>query len=563
MNPDNRNTPAAGNFIRDIINRDIESGKHQQIITRFPPEPNGYLHVGHAKSICLNFGIAEDYQGLCNLRFDDTNPEKEEQEYIDSIREDVEWLGFSWHSNPSASDYFDRLYDFAVQLIQKGLAYVDEQTPEQIRTTRGTLTEPGTNSPWRDRPVDENLRLFGEMKAGKFKDGEIALRAKIDMASPNINMRDPVVYRVRHATHHSTGDAWCIYPMYDFTHCLSDMIEGITHSICTLEFEDHRPLYDWFLDVLETPCHPQQIEFARLQMEYTLTSKRKLNQLVQEKVVDGWDDPRMPTISGMRRRGFTPESIRNFSDIIGVTKKDSTIEMGVLENCLRDDLNERAERRLAVLDPIKVTISNYPEDGEEWIKVKNHPHKEESGNREIPFSREIYIERDDFMEDAPKKFFRLSPGREVRLRFAYCITCDEVIKNDDGSVRELVCHYDPESGGGKTSDGRKVKGVIHWVSARHARDANVRLYDRLFNVPNPGKLDDIHAGLNPESLQVQQHAKLEPSIEADRQALAYQFERLGYFIADTHSSEETPIFNRTMTLRDSWAKIEQQDKKTG
>jgi glutaminyl-tRNA synthetase len=563
MTSQTSDTPSAGNFIRDIINRDLQSGKHAKIITRFPPEPNGYLHVGHAKSICLNFGIAEDYQGLCNLRFDDTNPEKEEQEYIDSIREDVEWLGFKWHSNPSASDYFAQLYDFAVELIKKGLAYVDEQTPEQIRETRGTLTEPGVDSPWRDRPTEESLALFEAMKQGKYSDGQLALRARIDMASANINMRDPVVYRIRHATHHSTGDEWCIYPMYDFTHCLSDMLEGITHSLCTLEFEDHRPLYDWFLDVLETPCHPRQIEFARLQMEYTLTSKRKLNQLVKEHIVDGWDDPRMPTISGMRRRGYTPESIRNFSDVIGVTKKDSTIEMGVLENCLRDDLNERAERRMAVLDPIKVTISNYPEKSEEWITVKNHPHNPDLGTRDIPFCREIFIERDDFMEDAPKKFFRLSPGREVRLRFAYCITCDEVIKNEDGSVRELICHYDPDSGGGKTSDGRKVKGVIHWVSAIHASSAEVRLYDRLFNQPNPGKLDDLHSALNPESLIIIQQARLEPSISFIRQPLAYQFERLGYFIADTHSSADAPVFNRTMTLRDSWAKIEQRHHKPG
>lgn len=546
------------NFIRDIINKDLASGKHQSVMTRFPPEPNGYLHVGHAKSICLNFGIAEDYKGLCNLRFDDTNPEKEEQEYIDSIRTDVEWLGFEWHSNPSASDYFDQLYNFAVELINRGLAYIDEQTPDQIRATRGTLTEPGENSPYRDRSVEENLRLFEEMKAGKYGDGEICLRAKIDMASSNMNMRDPVVYRVRHAEHHSTGDKWCIYPMYDFTHCLSDMIEGITHSICTLEFEDHRPLYDWFLDVLETPCHPQQIEFARLQIEYTLTSKRKLNQLVTEKIVDGWDDPRMPTISGMRRRGFTPESIRNFSDIIGVTKKDSTIEMGVLENCLRDDLNVRAERRMAVLDPLKVTIENYPEGQEEIFQGKNHPQNPDFGTRDVPFSREIYIERDDFMEDAPRKFFRLAPGREVRLRFAYYITCKEVIKDENGEIMELICTYDPESRGGTTPDGRKVKGTIHWVSAAHAQQAEVLVYDRLFNVANPGKLEDFHGGLNPDSLIRYDNAKLEPSIASTTQALAYQFERLGYFIADSHSSDEKIVYNRTMSLRDSWAKIGKQ-----
>jgi glutaminyl-tRNA synthetase len=551
---------SSANFIRDIINKDLETAKHQQIITRFPPEPNGYLHIGHAKSICLNFGIAEDYHGLCNLRFDDTNPEKEEVEYINSIREDVKWLGFKWHSNPSASDYFPQLYAYAVELIKKGLAYIDSQTPEEIRLSRGTLTEPGQNSPYRDRSIEENLQLFEAMKAGEYQDGELALRAKIDMASSNINLRDPVVYRIRHATHHNTGDEWCIYPMYDFTHCLSDAIEGITHSICTLEFEDHRPLYDWFLDQLDTSCHPQQIEFARLQMEYTLTSKRKLNQLVNEKIVDAWDDPRMPTISGMRRRGYTPESIRNFSEIIGVTKKDSTIEMGVLENCLREDLNTRAERRMAVIDPLKVTIENYPEDKVEIFNGLNHPQNPEFGTREIPFSREIYIERDDFMEDAPRKFFRLAPGREVRLRFAYYITCKEVIKDQDGNILELICTYDPESHGGNTADGRKVKGTIHWVSAQHAQTATVRVYDRLFNVHNPSKLEDIHSGLNPDSLVIYDNAKLEPSIPALRQPLAYQFERLGYFIADTHSTTEQIIFNRTMSLRDSWAKVEKEQR---
>lgn len=558
MNTETEDKKSPPNFIRDIIDADIKNKKHHQIITRFPPEPNGYLHVGHAKSICLNFGIAQDYNGLCNLRFDDTNPEKEDQEYIDSIREDVEWLGFHWHTNPSASDYFHQLYAYAVELINKGLAYVDRQTPEQIRETRGTLTEPGVDSPYRNTPVEENLRLFEEMKSGKFGDGEMALRAKIDMASPNINMRDPVVYRIRHATHHSTGDEWCIYPMYDFTHCLSDAIEGITHSLCTLEFEDHRPLYDWFLDNLDTSCHPRQIEFARLQMEYTLTSKRKLNQLVQENIVDAWDDPRMPTISGMRRRGYTPQSIQNFSEIIGITKKDSTIEMGVLENCLREDLNVRAERRMAVLNPLKVIIENYPADQEELVIGKNHPQNPDYGTREIPFSREIYIEQDDFMEDAPRKFFRLAPGREVRLRFAYYITCREVIKNDDGTIRELICHYDPESKGGSSPDGRKVKGTIHWVSAKHAVTATARVYDRLFNVYNPGKLEDIHSGLNPHSLITYSNVKLEPGIDVIRNPLAYQFERLGYFIADTHSSNENPIFNRTMSLRDSWAKIEKE-----
>ncbi len=546
------------NFIRDIIQKDLNENKHQSIATRFPPEPNGYLHVGHAKSICLNFGIAEDFNGVCNLRFDDTNPEKEEQEYIDSIREDIEWLGFTWNSNPSASDYFDQLYDYATQLIKLELAYVDSQNAEEIRNNRGTLTEAGTNSPYRDRSVEENLQLFEDMKNDKFADGEHVLRAKIDMSSANIKMRDPVIYRIRHATHHNTGDKWCIYPMYDFTHCLSDMIEGITHSICTLEFEDHRPLYDWVLDKLQTPCHPQQIEFARLQLKYTLTSKRKLNQLVQEKIVDGWNDPRMPTISGMRRRGYTPESIKTFSDIIGVTKKNSTIEMGVLENCLREDLNIKSLRRMAVLNPLKVIIENYPENQVEMVEGKNHPQNPEFGTREIPFSREIYIEQDDFMEDAPRKFFRLSPGREVRLRFAYYITCKDVIKNDDGSIRELICTYDPESKGGKSPDGRKVKGTIHWVSAAHAITAEIKLYDRLFNIANPAKLEDFHEALNPESLITVDNAKLEPAIECERLPIAYQFERMGYFIADFNSSKESPVFNRTMTLRDSWAKIEKE-----
>lgn len=558
MNNQMDDNPSPSNFIRDIIKQDISDQKHTQILTRFPPEPNGYLHIGHAKSICLNFGVADDFNGLCNLRFDDTNPEKEDQEYIKSIKKDVEWLGFHWNANPSASDYFAQLYDYAVDLINKGLAYVDSQNAEDMRTNRGTLKEPGINSPYRDRSIEENLQLFSDMKAGKFPDGTHALRAKIDMASANINMRDPVIYRIRHVTHHSTGDTWCIYPMYDFTHCISDAIEGITHSLCTLEFEDHRPLYDWFLEKLETPCHPQQIEFARLQMKYTLTSKRKLNQLVQEKIVDGWDDPRMPTISGMRRRGFTPESLRAFSDIIGVTKKDSTIEMGVLENILRDDLNVRAPRRMAVIDPIKVIIENYPEDLVEMVSGKNHPQNPDFGTREIPFSRELYIERDDFMEDAPNKFFRLTVGREVRFRFAYYLTCKEVVKNDDGSIKHLVCTYDPASKGGRTEDGRKVKGTIHWVSAQHAIQAEVRVYDRLFNVPNPGKLEDLHSALNPDSIISYQQAQLEPAIETTRQPLAYQFERLGYFIADEHSTQENPVFNRTMSLRDSWAKIEKE-----
>ena len=546
----------SSNFIRDIIDADLASGKHSKIVTRFPPEPNGYLHIGHAKSICLNFGVARDYGGVCNLRFDDTNPEKESVEYINSIRRDVEWLGFEWQSNPFASDYFDQLYGFALDLVRQGKAYVDSQNADDMRANRGTLKEPGVDSPYRERSIDENLQMFKAMKNDEYADGEHVLRAKIDMQSPNINLRDPVLYRIRHVTHHNTGDKWCIYPLYDFTHGLSDAIEGVTHSLCTLEFEDHRPLYDWILDNLETPSRPQQTEFARLQLEYSLTSKRKLNQLVSDKLVDGWDDPRMLTISGMRRRGFTPESIVNFCDMIGITKKYSTIEMGVLETSLRDDLNVRAVRRMAVIDPIKVIIENYPEDQEEYFSGPNHPQNPDFGTREVPFSREIYIERDDFMEDAPRKFFRLSPGREVRLRFAYYITCKEVIKNDAGEVETLICSYDPDSRGGSSPDGRKVKGTIHWVSARHAVNASVNLYDRLFTSTNPGAAADFHNALNPESLVVMPNAQLEPAIELSGNTLAYQFERLGYFISDYDSTNEQPIFNRTMTLRDSWAKIE-------
>ena len=547
----------SSNFIRDIIDADLASGKHARIVTRFPPEPNGYLHIGHAKSICLNFGVARDYGGDCNLRFDDTNPEKESIEYINSIRRDVEWLGFHWHSNPFASDYFDQLYRYAIDLIKQGKAYVDSQNADDMRNNRGTLKEPGVDSPYRERSIDENLQLFTAMKNDEFADGEHVLRAKIDMQSANINLRDPVLYRIRHVTHHNTGDTWCIYPLYDFTHGLSDAIEGVTHSLCTLEFEDHRPLYDWILDNLETPARPVQIEFARLQLEYSLTSKRKLNQLVSEGQVSGWDDPRMLTISGMRRRGFTPESIINFCDMIGVTKKYSTIEMGVLETALRDDLNVRAIRRMAVINPIKVIIDNYPEGQEEFFTGANHPQNPDYGTREVPFTRELYIERDDFMEDAPRKFFRLSPGREVRLRFAYYITCQQVIKNDAGEVETLICSYDPESRGGSSPDGRKVKGTIHWVSARHAVNATVNLYDRLFTSTNPGAAADFHNALNPESLVVMPDAKLEPAIELTGNALAYQFERLGYFISDYDSTSAQPIFNRTMTLRDSWAKIGQ------
>ncbi len=547
----------ASNFIRDMIAADIKSGKTRQVITRFPPEPNGYLHIGHAKSICLNFGVARNFNGYCNLRFDDTNPEKESVEYVNSIRRDVEWLGFKWHSNPFASDYFNQLYEYALILIKQGDAYVDSQSAEDIRANRGTLKQPGIEGPWRDRSIDENLELFEDMKAGKYADGEHVLRAKIDMKSGNINMRDPIIYRIRHVSHHNTGDKWCIYPLYDFTHGLSDAIEGVTHSLCTLEFEDHRPLYDWILDRLKNdiPARPEQTEFARLQLEYSLTSKRKLNQLVVDGHVNGWDDPRMLTISGMRRRGFTAESIVTFCGMIGITKKDSHIEMGVLENALRDDLNRRAERRMAVINPLKVIIENYPEQQTEMVTGVNHPQNPDYGSREIPFSREIYIEQDDFMEDAPKKFFRLSVGREVRLRFAYYITCKEVVKNDDGSINSLICSYDPESRGGKSADGRKVKGTIHWVSAHHAVNARVNLYDRLFNTTNPGAEENSVSILNPDSNIVADDAKLEPAIQLTDNKLAYQFERLGYFISDSESTDDRPIFNRTMTLRDSWAKI--------
>ena len=547
------------NFIRDAITADIASGKTQKVITRFPPEPNGYLHIGHAKSICLNFGVARDFNGYCNLRFDDTNPEKENVEYVNAIRKDVECLGFDWHSNPFASDYFDQLYAYALQLIDQGDAYVDSQSADQIRENRGTLTEPGIASPYRDRPVEKSRRLFEEMKAGKYGDGEHVLRVKIDLNSGNINLRDPVIYRIRHVVHHNTGDKWCIYPLYDFTHGLSDAIEGVTHSLCTLEFEDHRPLYDWILEKVNPPFHPRQIEFSRLQLEYSLTSKRKLNQLVEGRHVDGWDDPRMLTLSGMRRRGYTPESIVTFCNMIGITKKGSTIEMGVLENALRDDLNTRAERRMAVIRPLKVVIENYPDGQEEWVTGKNHPQNPDYGTREIPFSKEIYIERDDFMEDAPKKFFRLSPGREVRLRFAYYITCKEVIKDAEGNIESLVCTYDPESRGGNTADGRKVKGTIHWVSASHAVQATVNLYDRLFTVTNPGAARDFVSVLNPESNIVTDDAMLEPAIELSGNSIAYQFERLGYFISDTGSTREHPVFNRTLSLRDTWAKIDRSD----
>ncbi len=543
-------------FIRQIIDNDIETGKHSQVVTRFPPEPNGFLHVGHAKSICLNFGIAQNYQGSCNLRFDDTNPAKEEERYAQAIEEDVHWLGFEWNGDiRHASDYFDQLFGFAVELIEKGLAYVDELTPEQIREYRGTFEVPGKNSPFRDRPVKESLDLFNRMKDGEFSDGQMCVRAKIDMQSPNINMRDPVIYRIKHQAHHRTGDKWCIYPMYDFTHCISDALEGITHSLCTLEFEDHRPLYDWVLDNISIECHPQQIEFSRLNLEHTVTSKRKLNQLVVDNHVDGWDDPRMPTISGMRRRGFTPESIRDMCDRVGITKKVNTTEMGVLENCVREDLDKRAQRAMAVLDPVKVVISNYPDDKVEELSAPNHP-KEDMGSRTLYMTKEVYIDRADFREEANKKYKRLVLGKSVRLRNSYVITATDVVKNEDGTIQEIHCSYDPDTLG-KNPEGQKPKGVIHWVSVSHSLPATVRLYDRLFNVPNPGAEDDLVSSLNPESLQVLSNARVEMSLKDVAPETRFQFEREGYFCSDRYDCKDGElVFNRTVTLRDSWAKIE-------
>lgn len=546
-------------FIRQIVAEDVASKKHDSIVTRFPPEPNGYLHIGHAKSICLNFGIAQEFKGRCHLRFDDTNPVKEEQEYIDSIKEDVRWLGFDWGRHEYyASDYFQQFYEFALQLIKDGKAYVDDLSMEEIRAHRGTLTEPGQNSPYRDRSIDENLTLFDKMRAGEFRDGEKVLRAKIDMASPNLNMRDPVMYRILHATHPRTGDKWCIYPMYDFAHGQSDSIEGITHSICTLEFENHKPLYNWFIENLDI-FSSMQYEFARLNLTYTVLSKRRLLELVNSGVVEGWDDPRMPTLSGIRRRGYTPEAIRTFCDKIGVAKVDSINDMSLLEFCLREDLNRRAERRMAVLDPLKVVITNYPEGQTEETDAVNNPENETAGTRKVPFGREIYIEREDFMEDAPKKFFRLKPGGEVRLRYAYFIKCDEVIKDDNGEVVELRCTYDPETKGGNAPDGRKVKGTIHWVCAEHAVKADVRLYDRLFLTENPNKVregQDFKSNLNPNSVEVLTQCYVEPSLKEAKAGEPYQFERKGYFCLDVKdSSPEKMVFNRSVSLRDSWAKI--------
>jgi len=546
-------------FIRTIIEEDIRSSKNNgRVHTRFPPEPNGYLHIGHAKSICLNFGLAQQYGGLCNLRFDDTNPTKEEQEYIDSIKRDVRWLGFDWEDREYyASDYFEQLYEFAVKLIQKGKAFICDLTADEIRETRGTLTKPGRESPFRGRPIEENLDLFERMRQGEFPDGTRTLRAKIDMASGNLNLRDPVLYRILHAAHPRTGDAWCIYPMYDWAHGQSDSIEGITHSICTLEFEDHRPLYDWFIRELEI-FPSRQIEFARLNLNYTVLSKRRLLQLVNEGFVRGWDDPRMPSISGIRRRGYTPESIRDFCDRIGLAKRNSTVDLALLEHCLREDLNQRAQRVMGVLYPLKVIISNYPEDRVEMLDAVNNPEDESMGTRQVPFSREIYIERSDFMEDPPKKFFRLAPGREVRLKHAYYVTCDEVIKDEaTGEVTELHCTYDPETRGGWSQDGRRVMGTLHWVSAAHALDAEVRLYDHLFTVENP--LDqtegDFKDFINPDSMEILSGCKVEPSLAEAQPGERFQFLRLGYFCVDPDTTKTKLVFNRTVTLRDTWAKI--------
>ena len=552
------------NFIEAVINEDLKTGKHDgRVHTRFPPEPNGFLHIGHAKSICLNFGIAEKYDGgLCNLRFDDTNPLKEEDKYVNSIIEDVKWLGFDWEDRLYyASDYFDQLFDYAVQLVRDGKAFVCDLNSEEIRSYRGTLTEPGKESPYRNRSIDENYDLFMCMKSGEFPDGSRTLRAKIDMSHPNLNMRDPVIYRILHASHHRTGDTWCIYPMYDWAHGLEDSIERITHSLCTLEFEDHRPLYDWYLEQLGV-YHCQQIEFARLNQNYTVMSKRMLLELVEDGFVSGWDDPRMPTISGYRRRGYTPQSIRNFAEKIGIAKRDNTVEISLLEHSVREDLNKRAPRVMAVLQPLKIVIENYPEEQTEELAAVNNPENPEAGTRNVPFSRELFIEQNDFMEDPPRKFFRLAPGREIRLRYAYFITCTQVIKDENGHVIEIRCTYDPETKGGSAPDGRKVKGTIHWVSAKHYLDAEVRLYDRLFSVSNPGRDGDFKKDINTDSLQVLTHCKVEPSLKDAVPSVTVQFERKGYFCVDfVDSSPEHLIFNRTVPLRDSWKKIEKSQQK--
>ena len=551
------NKEAQENFITKIINEDNNTGKWgKRVHTRFPPEPNGYLHIGHAKSICLNFGIAKKYNGKCNLRFDDTNPLKEEVEYVESIIDDVKWLGFKWDGKPLyASDYFDKMFDYAVELIKQGNAYVCDLSSDEVRTQRGTLTKPGIESPFRDRLVSENLDLFLKMRAGEFQDGEKTLRAKINVQHSNLNMRDPVMYRILHAEHHRTGNTWCIYPMYDWAHGLEDSIENITHSICTLEFEDHRPLYDWYLNCLNA-YHPQQIEFARLNLNYTIMSKRKLKRLVDEGHVDGWSDPRMPTISGLRRRGYTPESIKNFSDAIGVTKRDAIVDVAKLENSLREDLNKKAPRVMGVLEPVKVIITNYPDNEIEYLDAKNNPEDESAGKRKLAFSKEIFIDKNDFMEDPPKKFFRLSPGKEVRLKFAYYIVCENVIKNDSGEITEIHCSYDPNTKGGMSEDGRKVRGTLHWVSTQECIEAEVRLYDRLFMSDNPENNGDFIDDLNSESLSVIKKAKLEASLSTASTETIYQFERTGYFIIDSkYSSVDNMIFNRAVSLRDSWARL--------
>jgi glutaminyl-tRNA synthetase len=558
MDTETSSTPERSDFLRDIVAADLAAGKHETIVTRFPPEPNGYLHIGHAKSICLNFGIAQEFGGRCHLRFDDTNPVKEEQEYIDSIEEDVRWLGFDWGEHLYyASDYFEQLYEWAVHLIRAGKAYVDDLSADEIREHRGTLTEPGTESPWRNRPAEENLDLFERMRAGEFPDGSRVLRARIDMSAGNINFRDPVMYRILHAAHPRTADAWCIYPSYDFAHGQSDAIEGITHSICTLEFQDHRPLYDWFIENLPVPSTPRQYEFARLNLTHTVLSKRVLLKLVNEGHVRGWDDPRMPTLSGLRRRGFPAEGIRDLTAMVGVARADSVVEIEMLEHAVRDVLNRTALRRFGVIDPLKVVIENYPEGRVEHLEVPNNPEDESAGTRTVPFSRELWIERDDFMEEPPAKFFRLAPGREVRLRSAYFITCDRVVKDAAGTVVELRCTYDPATRGGSSPDGRKVKATLHWLSAGHAVPATVRLYDHLFTSPHPGSGGrDLFADLDPDSETICASAFVEPSLAEPVVGQTVQFERLGYFCADPDSAPGAPVFNRTVTLKDTWAKLQ-------
>jgi len=556
------NIPQATNFVEEIINEDLKNNVCSTIITRFPPEPNGYLHIGHAKSICLNFGIAQKYNGKCNLRLDDTNPEKEDVEYVESIKQDIQWLGFQWDGKVRhASDYFGQLYEWAKVLIKNGKAYVCDMSAEEIAATRGTPTEPGKESPYRNRSVEENLDLFERMKNGEFPDGSKTLRAKIDMASPNMHMRDPVMYRIKHATHHRTGDSWCIYPTYDWAHGQSDYIEGITHSICTLEFEVHRPLYDWFLDQIATGQRPKQIEFARLNLSFTVMSKRMLLRLVQEGFVNGWDDPRMPTIAGLRRRGYTPDSIKNFAKLVGVAKKDSTVDIALLEHCIRDDLNKSANRVMCVLNPLKVVILNYPDNDVEYVEGINNPEDSSAGTRSIPFSKVLYIERDDFMENPPKKFFRLSPGAEVRLRYTYFIKCVDIVKDSSGNITEIHCTYDPDTKDGYAPDGRKVKGTIHWVSAQQAIPAEIRLYDRLFTKENPSEVEegkDFTDYINPDSLKVV-NGFIEPYAKGARPYTNFQFERLGYFTVDPDSNDDKLIFNRTVTLKDTWAKIAQKE----